>query len=242
MHKSGTTLISQILHRSGINMGESIDPKVSYDRGNKYERLSTRALNLEILGLKDIYTPSYDLDVSPDAFQLTEDQRRRMREIIQRCNQAYPNWGFKDPRTCLVYPLWASELPEHKIIAVYRSPGEIWPRYRKKRLRHCYKNPSRAWKFMKGWCRYNSNVLSYLQNANLDFLVLSYGELMASDAEFNRLQEFVGIELNDQRKKSLYRNRTEEYPLIEIATWLVHKQTGCTPGKIMEQFEALRQT
>jgi hypothetical protein len=45
MHKSGTTLVSEILHHSGINMGDDIDEHVSYDRGNKYEHESTLGLN-----------------------------------------------------------------------------------------------------------------------------------------------------------------------------------------------------
>ncbi len=37
MHKSGTTLVAEMLHKSGINMGD-FDESVSYDIGNQYER------------------------------------------------------------------------------------------------------------------------------------------------------------------------------------------------------------
>jgi len=238
MHKSGTTLISQILHHSGINMGENIDPGITYDQGNKYERRSTRALNLEILGL-DLRSPSFDLDVSPDMLQLSGDQRRRMVELIRQCNEAYPDWGFKDPRTCLVYPLWASVLPEHRIIATYRPPAQIWPRYRHRHLHHYHQNPSLAWRLMKGWCRYNANILTYLQDADSDFLVLDYQEFMANDAEFNRLQDFVGRRLYDGRTGSLYRSRAEEDPLIRIVTWLMDRRTGYLPSKTADRFESM---
>ena len=46
MHKSGTTLISQILHKSGINMG-NFNEDVSYDQGNKYERPASQKINRE---------------------------------------------------------------------------------------------------------------------------------------------------------------------------------------------------
>jgi hypothetical protein len=239
MHKSGTTLISQILHHSGINMGENIDAQIHYDQGNKYERGSTLALDVEILGLKDESDPVIDLE-PPDTLQMTEAQRARMREIIRTCNQAYTDWGFKDPRASLVYPLWAQELPEHKIVAIYRSPGEIWPRFRYKHLHYYYRNPSRAWKVLKRWCEHNISILTNLQHTQADFIVLNYREFMTDDAEFDRLQKFVGIKLNDQRKKGLYRNRSEEYPLINIATWLIQQQTGHSPDKIIEQLEALR--
>jgi hypothetical protein len=173
MHKSGTTLVSQILHHSGINMGENIDPSVSYDRGNKYERLSTRALNLEILGLEDVFTPSVDPKV-PDPLPLTAQQRMRMRKIIQECNRDYRDWGFKDPRTCLVYPLWASELPEHRLIAVFRPHTEVWPHYRRNGLYRYYQNIPRVWRFTRGWYRHQLNVLAYLEKTDMGFLVLSY--------------------------------------------------------------------
>ena len=52
MHKSGTTLVSQMLHQSGINMGD-FDPLVSYDRGNQYERESALQLDMDIMRAKD---------------------------------------------------------------------------------------------------------------------------------------------------------------------------------------------
>jgi hypothetical protein len=239
MHKSGTTLVSQILHHSGINMGEDLETGTSYDRGNKYERESTLALNMDILGLNKM-TRGASLNLDLSQLRLTENRRARMHEIIQSCNGTYVDWGFKDPRTALVYPFWASELPEHRIIVIYRSPGEIWPRFRDSRWQ-TVKNPYNAWKFIMGWCKYNAKILSYLENTRMDFLVLSYREFMASDLEFNRLQEFVGQKLNDQREKSLYRSREKSYPLLKMATWLVYQQTGWTPEEIINQFEILRQ-
>lgn len=240
MHKSGTTLISQILHCSGINMGEDLDAFVSYDRGNKYEREATLALNMDILGLTTMTRSTITYrDLSK--LQLTDNQRNRMRGIIQECNKTHDDWGFKDPRTSLVYPFWASELPEHKIIVIYRAPSEIWPRFRHRPWYHAFKNPYRAWMFMRGWLQYNSKILGYLENTPMEFLVLSYRELMTGEVEFNRLQQFVKRELNDQRQKSLYRSREQSHRLLKMVTWLVYKQTGYRPEAIITAFESLRQ-
>ena len=238
MHKSGTTLVSQILHHSGINMGCSIETHCSYDQGNKYERAVTLCLNEEILDAR----PNTSVEINvPSKLSLTTEQRGRMREIIESCNREYDNWGFKDPRTCLVYPLWASELPTHKIIAVYRSPHEIWPRYRVVHSRNRYRDPYRAWRYVKTWCEHNHNVVTFLKNTGMDYIVLEYGRLMATTAEFNRLQEFVDMKLDDRRKPELYRNRDNRYRLVDMAGWLVHKQKGYHPQTIMEQLKALRQ-
>jgi hypothetical protein len=239
MHKSGTTLISQILHHSGINMGENLDVHLSYDRGNKYERETAVNLNKEILRINNGNQSSINLD--PAGIQPTESQRTRIREVIRNCNEIHPHWGFKDPRTALTYPFWASELPEHKIITIFRSPAEIWPRFLYRRWYHSFKNPYSAWTLMRGWSRYNTKILSYLENTRMDFLVLSYREFITGDVEFNRLQEFIGRKLNDQRQKSLYRSRNESHRLLKMAAWLVYKQTGDRPEAIIKAFEALRQ-
>ena len=50
MHKSGTTLVSELLHHAGIDMVDAADPDTSYDHGNKWERDSTKQVNHAILG------------------------------------------------------------------------------------------------------------------------------------------------------------------------------------------------
>jgi hypothetical protein len=126
MHKSGTTLVSQILHQSGINMvDEAISENASYDQGDFYERQSARQVNEAILKPKSLSL----FDIVPlKTLEMSAAERSQMQAMIRDCAQKYSDWGFKDPRTCLTYPLWASELPEHKIIAIYRSPDELWQR------------------------------------------------------------------------------------------------------------------
>ena len=53
MHKSGTTLVSQMLHQSGIAMVSDVDDR-SYDQGNHFERLSTNMLNKQLLKCGEI--------------------------------------------------------------------------------------------------------------------------------------------------------------------------------------------
>lgn len=239
MHKSGTTLLSQILHHAGINMGD-FDANISYDRGNKYERQDAKELNEEILQAKNINSIFIS---APQPLKVTDGQRASMRQIIQNCSQQYQNWGFKDPRTCLTYPIWASELPEHKIITICRSHDELWQRYRPKRLSK-YREPYIAYKFAKAWYENNLNILNYLKNTNSDYLVLNYRKLMTEQAEFSRLQEFVGpdIHLEDRRKASLYRNLPKKSFLLNITTGLLSWKTGLHATEIVRQIETLDQS
>jgi len=237
MHKSGTTLVAEVLHHSGINMGDDIDDDLSYDRGNKYERESTLWLDMDILGVQDDSVLHLQ---TPETLQMTPEHEIQMQRIIRDCNQKYTHWGFKDPRASLVYPLWAAELPKHKIIAVFRSPAEIWPRFRYNGLRYVHTNPLRAWEFISRWCEHNKNILTYLQNTAMDYLVLNYRELVTTQAEFDRLQVFVGLDLKDRRRTSLYRTRSQKAPLLNLMIRLYSIRNGYVPERIIEQLEALR--
>jgi hypothetical protein len=240
MHKSGTTLVAEILHHSGINMVEGTDTCLSYDQGNKYERKTTAALNRAILDTKPFIDGFSSLDLpAPKTLRDTDELRARIRLLVEDLDRTYGYWGFKDPRTCWTYPVWASELPEHRIIVIYRTPDEIWPRYRQ--LRRPYKNPYLAWKFMIRWCEYNSAILACFHKTEADYLVLNYRELMETQTEFDRLQQFIGFDLEDRRVASLRRNRPGKYLLLRLSTYFTRQQIGCTPDVLIEQLETLRQ-
>jgi hypothetical protein len=249
MHKSGTTLVSQILHHSGINMGDDIDAITSYDQGNQYERKSTKEINKLIMRANGYHELNWRRVVSgsltkDSSFAIkdnaaTEGQLIRMKQVISDCQSRYTAWGFKDPRNCLIYPLWASELPRHKIIAIFRPYHEQWQRHQSKMIRQRYREPYQIYRFLDKWCRYNANILAYLRNTKMDFLVLNYQKLMTTDAEFDRLRNFVGLDLEDRRRKDLYRNRPRNSLLVKLAARVVHLQTGHHPEKIQKQLETL---
>jgi hypothetical protein len=238
MHKSGTTLASQILHHSGINMGEEIDPSIGYGQGNKYERESTWRLNEEILECNG----RVSIDIrAPAELVIHPEQRRRMRAIIRDLNLAYPDWGFKDPRTCLTYPLWAEELGEHKLLAISRPPADLYLRYRSKKTLRRYRNLAVAMKVLNRWIEHNSRIVAYLEHTQMDYLVLEYRRLMVEQGEFERLQAFADRELVDQRRKDLYRHRPDRDPrALQFAAWLIEKGTGKNPEKIAARLEEFR--
>ncbi len=236
MHKSGTTLVSQMLHHSGINMGE-FDEGVSYDKGNKYERESTLQLDMDILGAEDYEV----LDLaSADQLKLNDDQRQKMNEIITQCDASHDNWGFKDPRASLLYQLWAEELPPHKLIVVFRHPAQIWPRFKWLGKRKYHTNFNRAYSYLHRWQEHNRNILSCLERSKMEYIVLSYRELMTSDSEFIRLNEFVGGGLEDRRKPDLFRSKTTMDIFLRMADWFMDRKKGISVEKTMADMGALR--
>ena len=237
MHKSGTTLVSQILHSSRISMGD-FDESVSYDKGNKYERQETLALDMDILGVDDFEI----LDLSPGAAAtLTPTQREKMRAIIRDCQAANSDWGFKDPRSALVYNLWAEELPEHRVIVIYRHPAEGWPRFKWKGKRRYHTNFQRAYAYLERWHEHNLNILKFIDSGPAAAICLSYSQLMTTDQEFRRLEEFVGRPLQDRRRKNLYRNRQKMDLFLKVADWFLNWKKGISCRQTLTCLEKRRE-
>lgn len=195
MHKSGTSLIAEMLDKAGISMVDEAQ-QASYEDGAYYERQSCYQLNMKILGWTD-----EELLYKPSQATLNSEQRAEMRAIIQQNHSHHKDWGFKDPRTCLTYPLWAQELPPHRLIVVFRPIEDIWHRYQYHGFRF-WKAWQRAASLVKAWTIYNQSILRILAQSTCDYLVLSYRALLDDDKEFQRLAQFVERPLQDLRRKT----------------------------------------
>jgi hypothetical protein len=257
MHKSGTTLVSQMLHASGINMVDT-DSALGYDQGNKYERKIVTDINHALLqgcmvrplshGLyqllyKNKWTrraPSELYDSLSLARRLPSQaspaQRDRIGSAIAACQTAHPDWGFKDPRTCLTYPIWAQELPDHKLIVIYRSYGELLKRYRvygRGQLRL-----TRLYRALHSWTFYNQQLIRYVNETNRPVIVLNYEALMRQAREFERLCAFTERALCDVRDEKQYRNRAPRRPALPVMGALMQY---FLPAKPVEVYAALEQ-
>ncbi|MCS5636265.1 MAG: sulfotransferase [Myxococcota bacterium] len=199
MHKSGTTLVSQILHRSGVDMGDGFEVGGTYDQGNQWERREAFLVNLDLVGCKegDYYSLDHYLDAEGP---LPSGSGSQMRRMIEACEAKGGDWGFKEPLTCLTYRLWRQVLPPHKIIGVYRSPLEVINHYRAPVYR-----PDLVWRALRAWSNYNLGLLEAVEHAGSSGLLLRYEDLMKEEAEFARLEEFLGRPLVDVRSSGQYR-------------------------------------
>ncbi len=257
MHKSGTTVVSQMLHQSGINMGD-FATNLSYDKGNTYERRETQMLNRQILHgylipplnylLKRPFRDAYDEagyrhNRDSVAFVRYRALRRSLEHnvpssiqtLINQYEATYTDWGFKDPRTCLTYPAWQQQLPPHRIIVVYRHYYELLRRYQVSQH-----NMPLLFRVFHGWTLYNMVILRTLADTAVPTITLSYEKLMQGNEEFQRLKTFVNRTLVDTRDQTLYRNRIpDKNDLPAAARWLL-PLLPADPRQIYEQLDMRR--
>lgn len=212
MHKSGTTLLSEILHKSKISMVDEEQNNLSYEEGDKFERRTTNDINKELL---DAY---HSLDSSDKDISYTEDQINNIRHIIDKYEDNNAAWGFKDPRTCLTYHIWKQILPKHKILVVYRSPYQVMAHYYNS-TRRFDKLIIRSYRGLQTWKKYNQMLLKLIENSQTPTFVINYQDLMSKESLLQNISDFVGHPLYDARDIKRFKRKKEQsflYNLFEF--------------------------
>ena len=119
MHKSGTSLVAQALHRSGIHMGD-FQEHLDYDAGNKFEHHDFQAINRELLapyllpplghvlrrrGRSELDAAGHPRNQDSQAWIRRRAMEARMetgpvpaaaRHLVEVLEATHPAWGFKD--------------------------------------------------------------------------------------------------------------------------------------------------
>ena len=131
MHRSGTSLCSHILSALGVDMSDDIDVNPSNTRGH-WERREIVEFHDRILGLfnRDFLGKFHDFAL-PVAWWADRRVAQIRREIVafleRRMGEGY--FGFKDPRTVRLMPVWHQILNELKlaprVVLCLRNPAQV---------------------------------------------------------------------------------------------------------------------
>jgi len=127
--RSGTSLLMQILNAFGMSVSENLLEGRLENPDGFFEDVEIVELQKKILqGLGT--SPAYPM---PDRW-LDSNVVKRFRPKIQkvfasRLKAAQTIWGFKDPRTCSLLPMWAQIFNLEKVTPIYllaiREPGSM---------------------------------------------------------------------------------------------------------------------
>jgi hypothetical protein len=129
MHRSGTSAVARGLKSLGVHLGDNfLDTRPDNPTGYWEDRtiVDFNERVLEIFGL------SWE-DAVPIPSDRWSDRRITVlrKDLLPylRANFAVPLWGFKDPRTLRLLPLWGSILEEleigHSYVVVIRNPLSV---------------------------------------------------------------------------------------------------------------------
>ncbi len=228
MHKSGTTLIADTLHRSGIPMVGDMAAG-GYDDGNKMERAETRELNMELLRDDGGHSFRVIRPLATDA--VTPAHRARARAVIDGLAGAGP-WGFKDPRTLLTFDFWEEMLEAPRLVGVFRDPVEVFGHYLKRAGRRWIsRDPAYLPDALRAWCVYNRHLLE-VKRRHPEMLLLDYADFMTADDGLQALSAHVGRDLVDCRRPGMRRARAAPTADYRLARGIVRLRDRMDPARI----------
>jgi hypothetical protein len=127
MHRSGTSLVAQLLNSLGCYAGEEDEMPVPdvFNPTGYWERPDVWALDEEILATLDA---SWLDPARADVARLSDESRRtfidRARAIV-RALDAHGSWMVKDPRMAILFPIWREALDHPICVLVWREPSAV---------------------------------------------------------------------------------------------------------------------
>ena len=230
MHRSGTSLITHWLHDCGLQVGERLVGAGTGNVEGHFEDEDFFRLHQQILIDKGVHPDGLQ---PPEAMTPNAREQAEMRSLIAARNSSFPQWGWKEPRTCLLLDTYSALLPQAKYLVLLRDYQEVvhsllkrdfglldnryraksWPYrmawkyfYRSMRLaQHRRKHRER---YLKAWVVYNRMILQTLDKLPAHrYLVVSYKSMQSQCAEvFNFLSSQWSFQLRYKKFASVYRS------------------------------------
>jgi GT2 family glycosyltransferase/glycosyltransferase involved in cell wall biosynthesis len=185
-HRSGTSMLTKLLHTCGLYLGPEGDlmPAQADNPEGFWEHLGFVALNDELLnelgGAWDL-PPKADEDFADPRL---DPLRMKARLLIEGFHSASV-WGWKDPRNSLTLPFWQNLLPTLKTLIVVRNPLEVAYSMRE-RNGTSYSFGLRLWEI------YNRRLI---ETASKQERLVTHYDFFFGDAEteLRRIAEFAGL-------------------------------------------------
>jgi hypothetical protein len=127
MHRSGTSLIANLLQVCGVYLGEAteLEEGGASNINGHFEHAQLMQINNQVL---HAFGSAWDLPPqSPPAWHHEPrliPLRNQAAQIIARL-QEHPIWGWKDPRCALTLPFWQQLVPTMRVVVCLRNPYDV---------------------------------------------------------------------------------------------------------------------
>lgn len=122
MHRSGTSLVSSIVSRLGVNVGDKLLGAHPSQRHGHWEDVDFYELNMDILK-----SAGGNWSSPPPERRILEQGPKfnaRIKNLVSQKSKR-KKFSWKDPRTCLTIPLYLPHLTAPRFILVYRDTRGI---------------------------------------------------------------------------------------------------------------------
>jgi hypothetical protein len=195
MHRSGTSLITNLLHQGGLPIGEQLLPAAEGNPRGFFEDQSFMLLHQAMLHTRGV-THLINREFAPIPNEAETAQARAL--IFERSRQ--PFWGWKDPRTCLFLDFWSGLLPDAGYLFIYRDPFDVLLSL----MRRGEPYMAGLLEGLEAWYAYNLRLITFASAHPERCLLCSVGGALASIERLrDLLAERTGIHLALTRDASM---------------------------------------
>ncbi len=203
MHRSGTSLITQWLRKCGLVVGSNLaGPEIGNVEG-LFEDVDFQSIHKKMLRTRKLSPVGFEHEpfTPPDM-----DEKEALLGLINQKKREFPEWGWKDPITCLFLDVYREIIPsafylvivrdfrstvtslvsrEHKVdmkrFSRKRGLSRLkWKLFRRKILFHPFELYTE--KFLRVWIHYYERLLAHILDLKADrYLVVNYRQLVSKD-------------------------------------------------------------
>lgn len=193
VHRSGTSTVTRAVNLLGAYLGQNADlmPPTLDNPEGYWERLDIHRFHERLLKkLGRTWSTAAPL---PDQWQLAEEirpYREELKALVRANFTGHPLWAWKDPRTCILLPLWRAVLEELGIelscVFVVRNPLDVANSLRT-RDRIPLHQAFGLW--------FNQNLAALKDAADLPTVFLAYDQFLESwETELRRCAVALALE------------------------------------------------
>ena len=207
MHRSGTSLFSQWLSLSGLNLGDDLYGASEFNPYGYYEDCDFIHLHKALLESHQSCVSGHELPLQIGEF--SEAELEFAKSVLKK-KGGNRVWGWKEPRTCLFLPLYRQLIPKAKYVIVVRNYESIIAslvnreRFKQSRLLGLFARFG-AERILRNWYRWRFNdyyakivnyyfscLVSHCHQVQKDSIVINLDELVTnSDVEKKRISGFL---------------------------------------------------
>ena len=134
MHRAGTSVTMNVLNALGVPLSDDLMPATPANAKGYFESLEISKVHDDILKLFGMFWSSSTIThpLPPEWWrqpQVAPFKAQLIQIVTREFDKAGPLWGFKDPRTARLLPLWLEIVEElqldPKFVLVTRHPTDV---------------------------------------------------------------------------------------------------------------------
>ena len=154
---------------------------------------------------------TWQADTGFEPVMTRDDWQWMMNYGIKRA--VHPAWGFKDPRSCLFLPQWASVFPDMKVLYIYRPCVESVYSLKRRaagglRKNHAPEINQRFWDVedlaVRMYLNYTNSALKFLETFSGDVCVVDLSTILQGRDIVSEVREIWDYQLHDAKVSDIF--------------------------------------